>query len=233
MKTLKATLTIVGIGLLMAASSARADTFQFTSDHCTGGCGTPPFGTVTLLQNGTTVDVTVSLAAGFFWAKTGAADFMEFKFNGAPSLASITVDQTFPGQTLAAATGNFSGDGTGFFAFGIACTTCGNGNLSPLNQNIVFHVANTTLAQLENANSSGNIFVADVFSSQTGNTGPVDVSGTPVPDATLLLALASTPKLFCEVPVLKRALLLYMHRASQAFPRLGGARIRKPISVST
>jgi hypothetical protein len=31
------------------------------------------------------------------------------------------------------------------------------------------------------ANSSGNMFVADVFSGQTGNTGPVDVTAVPVP----------------------------------------------------
>src|SRR5215471_12671515 len=140
---------LLAIGLLGAAPAAQAVSFDLTSDHCTGTCGPTGtvFGTVTLTQNGANVDITVSLASGFSWAKTGSADFQEFKFNGAPSLASITVDQTFAGQTLAAQTGTFNGDGTGTFSFGIACTTCGNGNLG-ITSSISFHVAGTTVAAL-------------------------------------------------------------------------------------
>lgn len=171
---------LVAVGLMVAAPQAHAILFNLTSDHCTGGCGTPPFGTVTVTQNGANVDFLVALASGNFWAKTGSVDFQEFKFNGAPSLGSITVDQTFSGQTLAAQTGAFNGDGTGSFTFGIACVTCGNGNLQPINSNISFHVAGTTVAALTQPNADGNIFVADIFSSATGNTGPVDVSTPPV-----------------------------------------------------
>lgn len=39
-------------GLLVAAPSVQAISFDFTQDHCTGGCGTAPFGSVTLTQNG-------------------------------------------------------------------------------------------------------------------------------------------------------------------------------------
>src|SRR5258705_10536624 len=72
----------VAVVELALAGSAYAISFDLTSDHCTGGCGTAPYGTVTVLQNGTTVDITVDLANGINWAKTGSADFMEFKFNG-------------------------------------------------------------------------------------------------------------------------------------------------------
>src|SRR5881392_1658237 len=77
---------VVALGLLtaglLAASPAQAVTFNLTSDHCTGSCGTPPFGTVTLLQSGTTVDVTVQVNSPTIqFAKTGAADFQAFKFN--------------------------------------------------------------------------------------------------------------------------------------------------------
>src|SRR4029077_1644994 len=97
-------------------------------------------------------DVVVDLADGppntISWAKTGAADFMEFKFNGTGiAVGDITVNQTFSGQTLAAAAGSFNGDGTGAFGFGIACTTCGNGALG-ITSNIIFHVANATIADL-------------------------------------------------------------------------------------
>jgi hypothetical protein len=157
-------------------SASHAIVFDLTSDHCTGGCGTPPFGTVTVTQSGANVDITVDLANGINWAKTGAVDFQEFKFNGTGVvLGDITVNQTFAGQTLAPQTGNFNGDGTGNFTFGIACTTCGNGNLG-ITSDIVFHVANATIADVTAPNNLLNIFVADIFSSATGNTGPVDVA---------------------------------------------------------
>ena len=139
-----------------------------------------PFGTVTVTQNGANVDITVDLANGppntVSWAKTGAADFQEFKFNGTGvALGDITVNQTFAGQTLAPETGAFNGDGTGPFTFGIACTTCANGALG-ITSDIIFHVANATIADVTAGNSLGNIFVADIFSGQTGDAGPVDVS---------------------------------------------------------
>ena len=185
---------LLSAGLMLASTPAEAISFNLTSDHCTGGCGTAPFGTVTVTQNGANVDITIDLADGppntVSWAKTGAADFQEFKFNATGVvLGDITVNQTFAGQTLAAQTGAFNGDGTGNFSFGIACTTCGNGALG-ITSNIVFHVANATIADLTAANSNGNIFVADIFSAQTGNTGPVDVTA-PVPEPGTLLLLGS------------------------------------------
>ena len=103
---------VVGRGLLIAALMvvglavavpANAISFNFTSDHCTGTCGTAPFGTVTLTQNGTTVDVDVHLFSPNFFAKTGAADFEAFKFNATGVvLGDINVNQNAVGQTLAA-----------------------------------------------------------------------------------------------------------------------------------
>ncbi|HEV8533166.1 MAG TPA: hypothetical protein VGT00_17210, partial [Methylomirabilota bacterium] len=80
------------------------------------------------------------------------------------------------GQTRAVATGSFNIDGTGSFVFGIQCTTCGGGASDKFTDNIVFHVANATIADLTNANASGLIFVADIIGS-TGNTGPVGAPG--------------------------------------------------------
>src|SRR5262245_53000100 len=159
---------------------SHAITFDLTSDHCTGGCGTAPFGTVDVTQVGANVHIVVDLANGppnaTSWAQTGAADFQLFKFNGTGVLGGdISVVQTFAGQTLQADSGNFNGDGTGNFAFGISCLTCGNGALG-ITSNLDFTIANATIADVTAPNNLGNIFVADVFSSQTGNTGPVDVS---------------------------------------------------------
>ena len=119
---------------------------------------------------------------------------MAFKFNGTGiSVGDITVDQTVSGQTLAAATGSFNGDGTGMFSFGIECTTCGNGGSDAFTDNIVFHVADATVADLTQANNVGNISVADVINLETGRTGPVDAHhGNNTPDfgsTALLLGL--------------------------------------------
>ena len=145
---------------------------------------------MTLLQNGTTVDVTVDLFGTNMFVKTGAGDDQAFKFNAVDVvLGDITVDQNNPPQTLAAQTGAFNGDGTGDFSFGIACTTCGGGASDAFSTDIIFHVASATIADLTVPNNLGNVFVADIIGS-TGNTGVVDATGpvTPVPEpATLAL----------------------------------------------
>jgi hypothetical protein len=160
-------------------------TFTLTSDHCdgVGGCGTPPFGTVTVTQVGTAVDISVSLADSNRFVLTGSADNQFFKFNGAPALTNITVTQNVPGVALLADTGAFNGDGTGMFDFGITCTpiagtSCavGGGAGLPVGTILTFAVANTTVAQLTQGNNLGTIFVADILSGTTGNTGPVDAS---------------------------------------------------------
>src|SRR5437660_7095767 len=80
--------SVTAAGVLLATSIAlptagHAIIFDLTSDHCTGGCGPAGtvFGTVTLTQVGTAVDVTVHTNDPFGYAKTGAADDQAFKFN--------------------------------------------------------------------------------------------------------------------------------------------------------
>src|SRR5215510_8584259 len=102
----------LSVGFLgMTTVASHALTFNLTSDHCTGGCGTAPFGTVTLTQNGTSVAFVVDLADGppnaVGWAQTGAADFQLFKFNATGVVTGdISVTQNFTGQTLQANTGS-------------------------------------------------------------------------------------------------------------------------------
>jgi PEP-CTERM motif len=170
-------LGILAVGLMGAAHPAQAITYNLTSDHCTGGCGPAGtiFGVVTLTQTGTTVDVTVDLSPGFGYAKTGAVDNQAFKFNATGvALGEITVDLHVP--VLVAATGAFNGDGTGTFGFGINCPSCGGGGSDAFTNNIVFHVANATIADLTVANSLGNVFVADIINLTTQVTGPVDAT---------------------------------------------------------
>jgi hypothetical protein len=176
--------TLGAFALVAAAaafpSASHAITFDFTSDHCTGTCGTAPFGTVDVTQVGANVHFVVDLANGVGWAITGAADNQLFKFNATGVvLGDISVVQTFAGDTLVAQTGAFNGDGTGNFSFGITCTTCGMGNIG-ISSNLDFTIAMATIADVTAGNNLGNIFVADILGTN-GNTGPVDVTGVPVP----------------------------------------------------
>jgi hypothetical protein len=191
-------LVLAGAVLLLGAGSARATViYDLTSDHCTstfpGGCGTAPFGDVTLNQTGLDVDISVHLNSPNWFVKTGSADNMAFKFNATGVvLGDITVDVHIPG--LIAATGAFNGDGTGNFSFGISCPTCGGGASDKFNNDIVFHVANATIADLTATNNLGNVFVADILSDSTlggtGNTGPVDAT-VPIPEPATFAMLIS------------------------------------------
>jgi len=204
-RTLTAMKSLIAIGLLVAATSAQAISYDLTSDHVsgTGGAGTPPFGTVTLTQNGTSVDFNVTLTAGYSFVLTGAADNQYFKFNAiGVTVADITVTQNFSGFTLAAATGAFSGDGTGDFTFGIT-SNHGTGGSPPLYGGpVLFSVANSTISDFTTANNLGNVFVADILA-PNGNTGPVDASTPNVPDGGSTIALLGAA--LAGVELLRRA----------------------------
>src|SRR5512147_800379 len=84
-------------GLLMAAPSVQAITYDFTIDYCTGGCGTAPFGSVTLTQNGGSVDVLAHLNDPNAWVTTGAGASQVFLFNAIDiTLADITINANTP-----------------------------------------------------------------------------------------------------------------------------------------
>ena len=110
-----------------SAPFAQAISYDFNEDHSSDGLGTAPYGTVTLTQNGTTVDVTVTLTAGYSFVKTGSVDFQAFKFNAVGiTLGDITIDAHTP-ALQANGPGSFNGDGTGHFAFGISAPSQGSG----------------------------------------------------------------------------------------------------------
>jgi len=195
-----AALLVVGmVGGL--SGPAYADSFNFTSDHCTGGCGPQDsFGTVTVTQDGTSVDFLVSLNNSNQFILTGSADNQYFKFNATDVLVTdITVTQNVSGVVLIADTGALNGDGTGEFDFGITCTpiapntSCavGGGAALPVGTILSFSIANATIADVTAPNNLGNIFVADILSGTTGKTGPVDVTGPGVPEPASLLLLGA------------------------------------------
>jgi hypothetical protein len=193
---------------LLAASAAfpsvsQADTFTFTSCHIDAvgsnvsgsGCGTATsFGTVTLLQSGTSVTFDVVLNSGNRFVETGSGGNELFLFNDSLSGSTITnITATLDGATVTIP-GGLSGftnispavmaDGTGTFTASVECTTASscNGGSTPNINDLHFTVTNATLAQLEVGNANGNMFVADILCGATqtgcttGLTGPVDVT---------------------------------------------------------
>lgn len=189
---------------LLAAVPAKADTFNITSCHLSGGCGTvTQFGTVTLTQVGSDVQVDVVLNSGNRFVETGSGGGALFIFNDTISTTAVTnISATLNGTTVTIPGGlsgltnqsPFMADGTGMFTASVFCTTSSscNGGSTPNINDLHFTVTGITLAQLETTNANGNFFVADILCGQTGCTGltgPVDVSTPPVPDGGMTLML--------------------------------------------
>jgi len=199
--SLLASTVAAGAALALSTVGASADTFDFTSCHITGSTceggsiPAPGFGSVTLTDNGTggvTFDIT--LINGNRFVETGFNGL--FFFNDSISGSTITdITATLNGATVSLALSGFTNvspanqvDGTGDFTAFIACTNasdCNGGSITNIND-LHFTVTDATVAQLETANSSGNLFVADILcgAAQTQCstlTGPVDVTNVAVP----------------------------------------------------
>ncbi len=192
-------MTLVATPALQAVPITTV-TYDFTSNHITNSTDTGPFGTVTLTQDGSNVDFSVSLNDAQF-IRTGAGGGSNFVFNaigvalGDISGAGLTaIDREInPANNNLGAPPIHTG-GAGDFDFGVYFTGQGGGGVNALDGPIEFTVNNATIAELTEPNSSGNIFAADIIlgSSYTGSglTGVVDVEGPPtVPEPTTLLLL--------------------------------------------
>jgi hypothetical protein len=212
--TLAAGMVLAMFLLLVGAPKASADTYDFTSCHLSGGCGTATsFGTVTLTQSGTSVNIDVVLNSGNYFVYTGAGGDQWFLFNDAIAGSTITnmtaTVNGAPVNVLGGLTGvtgasPIHADGTGDWTAAIGCTTASScngasgvtlvGGTTAQVNDLHFTVTNATLAQLEILNGNGNMFVGDIYLGQTGGTnltGPVDVSTPPhqVPDGGMTLMM--------------------------------------------
>jgi hypothetical protein len=172
-------------------------TLDLLSCHISTGCpaaGTV-FGTVTLTQSGTSVNVDVVLNNGSRFVETGAGGGALFVFNDSIAGSSITnISATLNGATVTIP-GGLSGftnvspaqmaDGTGSWTALVECTVASdcNGGSAPNMNDLHFTVTSATIGQLTTptAASFPNIFVADILCGPTvsvcnGLTGPVDVA---------------------------------------------------------
>lgn len=190
------------LSLVSLAIPALADQYQFTLDHCTGGCGTAPFGTVDVTQKaGNTVNIAVSLIPGDEFVSTGFPGSFAFDLIGNPT---ITVSNLTGGWSLVSTSaGNLKFDGFGNLDYALTCGSpaCsgnggGHGYAGPLSFDVT--AAGLTPASFQELSrlppgSEHAYFVADILGS-LGNTGPVgatlsqtQTSATPEPSSMLLL----------------------------------------------
>ena len=186
------------LAMVVAPAKAEVLTFNFTSDHCSGGCvdGSAIMGTITVTDAGTdTVTVHVELNSGFSFIDSGAGAGASFFFRllGDPTItySGITSGWTIPDEILPAgsgqqAPGTYAGDGlSGEFEYALACSppgaagggcgpgASGGGKLPPLDFTVT--AAGLTAADFNDPGASGSPFAADVISSN-GNTGLIDAS---------------------------------------------------------
>src|SRR5215831_6569937 len=99
---------LLAIAFIIAAPTARADTYNLNIDGCTSpGCGLSSYGTVTVTQHATNqVEVNVTFASGIEFVRTGAGSGAAFGFSIDPDQAiSISVVQpSSPALTLVSST---------------------------------------------------------------------------------------------------------------------------------
>ena len=184
--------------LALGTSSAYADTitrvYNFTSDHCTGGCltGQTSGGTVTVTDTGAGfLDFFVQLTNGNQFVNTGFDASFGFNLNGITTVdySNVTANWTIPGGDPQTA-GSVHVEGTGFFEFGLESP--GTGGSSPAGSTLAFRITATGLDITDiEANALANFFAADIISGTTGFTGAIDVSTPPttVPDGGSTLSL--------------------------------------------
>jgi hypothetical protein len=171
--------------LLALAPAAKADLYTLNIDHCTGGCGSSPFGTINITQNGgNSVQMVISLNNGNEFVHSGQpGSTVAFDLAGNPSITLGS--STLAGWSLDSSTaGSLMFDGFGNFEYSLNCCSSQNGgaNAQPGNVTLVLNGAGLTPASFQELSSGGSpsvFFAVDILSAQTGNTGPVGTNTPP------------------------------------------------------
>jgi hypothetical protein len=187
--------------LVVALSPAKADLlYTLTIDKCTGGCGSSPFGTIDISQNGAnSVLMTIVLNNGNEFVHTGQpGSTIAFNLAGNPTISLAS--STLLGWSLDSATaGSLHFAAFGDFEYSLNCCFGQNGgaNAQTSPETLVLNGAGLTPASFQELSSGGSpsvFFAVDILSAQTGNTGPVGTNTPPTvvpePGSALLLTTA-------------------------------------------
>jgi hypothetical protein len=175
-------LTIMALGLGSAqpagATPVTTDTFDLTTDLCSGGCGTGPFGAVTVSSvTADEVSVTLTLAKGEIFARTGAGDSLLFDLSGNPDITISNISPTSPAFTVVRSSsgGKIKAGGTGQWEYAVDCTGCGSGTSAPTSAGpLSFDITDVTGISPGSfvVNDKNYYFAADIMGT-TGKTGDV------------------------------------------------------------
>jgi hypothetical protein len=164
-----------------------------------GGCGTEPYGIVTLTQSGSNVDVSLQLDSGFYFTdSTGAGKAIYFDLNSGTLDSSITdITNGFSLDTASGPSGSINNTfnaGTGSWEYAIECgdslaghEPCpgGAGGSSADATYLSFVVDGVTISNFVK-NSDGYYFASSIYSSDPGSGQATANAISPEPASYLL-----------------------------------------------
>lgn len=184
--------------LAAAAAFAGAPTasasvmYSLTNYNGTGTPPSGPYGTVTLTQDGSNVDVSVTLEPNEAFAGTGAGESLLWNLSGEPSLTVTGLSSGFSFDVNSVLTHE---DGTGYWFYSVSCTSCKGGSVFSFTS-LSFTIDNITTSDFitNYTDNKGTvhgdlIFASDLCLGITGTganemcsvTGDTSANDTPVP----------------------------------------------------
>jgi hypothetical protein len=186
-RKLALSLAVMAVVTVSSAVAARADSVVINTPN-SGLSGTPgPYATVNYVLNGSSIDVTVTMAAGFQAFGEGNGNSAMFGFNVVGSTAGLSVTNLSP-SNLTANLGGGNMDGFGGFDVTISC--CNPPNAI---NGFSFTVSRTggfsSASNLFEASSSGAHFaihIAPTNGNPTGFAGDTGVPNVPEPASMIL-----------------------------------------------
>jgi hypothetical protein len=185
---------IVSAGLFVIGPAAHASSLFNLTCSAPGSCANAPFGTVMLTQNGSNVDVSISLLNGSQFVTTGTHHAFTFNITGSPA---ILVTSLTSGYAYVPGADNNPGFNA-TFGYLIDCTGCGPGGSDPVGSSMSFTVGKsgggTLLVSDFSQTADGTSFSADILNGQTGLTGVVGSNGDPrgtIPEPTSAVLMLS------------------------------------------
>lgn len=165
------------LAIPQSASAASFAVYDFTQTDV-AGFGSGPFGSVKVTDNGATLDVLVTLAAGFVFRQPPDGSHTSFAFSilGDPAVSITNLSSGFESVALPAGD-SVTAQPFGYFFTGINCTDCTagyNGGVSPKSLSFTIGTAGPLdFSSLGFGTKGDNISFAADLANSAGKTGSV------------------------------------------------------------